>query len=103
MAAPYNPPNKAEEFQIDIGLEDMVNPGSLKANPTLATGDWKISKDGGAEANLTTLPVVQPAGSTTVRVALSATEMTADVVTITGIDQTNPKEWLDFKLCIPTT
>jgi hypothetical protein len=103
MAAPYNPPTKGEEFQIDIGLEDMVNPGSLKANPTLAAGDWKVTKDGGAENNLTTLPVVQPASSTTVRLALSATEMTADVVTITGIDQTNPKEWMDFKLSIPTT
>ena len=35
---------------------------ALKASPTLAAGDVKISGDGGAFANLNTLPSVAPAG-----------------------------------------
>lgn len=103
MAAPYNPPVKNEDFSIQIGLEDYANPGNLKSNPTLASGDFKISKDGGALANLTTLPSVAPASSVCVTVTLSATEMNADYVTIVGIDQTAPKEWADILISIPTT
>jgi hypothetical protein len=103
MAAPYNPPVKNEDFFIQIGLEDYANPGNLKSNPTIAAGDFKVSKDGGALANLTTLPSVAPASSVCVTVTLSATEMNADYVTIVGIDQTNPKEWADVLISIPTT
>jgi hypothetical protein len=103
MAAPYNPPVKGEDFVVYISLADPANPGSFKSNPTLAAGDWKISKDGGALANLATLPVVEPASSVSVKLALSTTEMNADNVFIVGIDQTSPKEWADFVLAIPTT
>jgi hypothetical protein len=103
MAAPYNPPVKNEDFFIQIGLEDYANPGNLKSNPTIAAGDFKVSKDGGALANLTTLPSVAPASSVCVTVTLSATEMNADYVTIVGIDQTNPKEWADVLISIPTS
>lgn len=103
MAAPYNPPVKNQDFFIQIGLEDYANPGNLKSSPTLAAGDFKVAKDGGALANLTTLPAVAPASSVCVTVTLSATEMNADYVTIVGIDQTSPKEWADIILSIPTT
>lgn len=103
MAAPYNPPKKNEDFLIRIALEDYDNPGNFKSNPTIAAGDWKIDKDAGGLTNLTTLPSVSPASSVCVLLSLSATEMNADVVTIVGIDQTNPKEWADFVLSIPTT
>jgi hypothetical protein len=103
MAAPYNPPVKNEDFFIQIGLEDYANPGNLKSNPTIAAGDFKVSKDGGALANLTTLPSVAPASSVCVTVTLSATEMNADYVTIVGIDQTNPTEWADVLISIPTS
>jgi hypothetical protein len=103
MAAPYNPPVKNEDFSIQISLEDWTNPGNFKSNPTLAAGDVKISKDGGALANLTTLPTVAPASSVLVTVSLSATEMNADVVSVVFIDQTSPKEWADFGFSIPTT
>lgn len=103
MAAPYNPPVKNEDFVIFVALQDMANPGSFKASPTLASGDWKVSKDGGALANLTTLPTNTPAASVLVQISLSATEMNADNVTIVGIDQTATKEWADFVLSIPTT
>jgi hypothetical protein len=103
MAAPYNPPTKNEDFIMYVALNDMNVAGSFKANPTIATSDWKISKDGGSLADLTTLPTVAPAGSIWVKITLSNTEMNADSVSIQGIDQTSPKEWADFALNIPTT
>ena len=103
MAAPWNPPKRAEDFECTVALEDMNVPGSFKASPTLAAGDVKISKDGGALANLATLPVVEPAAGSIVKAVLSATEMTADKVTIQFIDQTATKEWADLQITILTT
>lgn len=103
MAAPYNPPVKNEDFIIRIALEDMNVAGSFKSSPTIASGDFKVDKDGGGLNNLGTLPSVDPSGTVCVKITLSATEMNADVVTIVGIDQTSPKEWADFVLSIPTT
>ena len=74
----------------------------FKSNPTLATGDAKISKDGGALANLTTLPAVTPASSRCVRISLSATEMQAARIVVELIDQTSPKEWEDQVVIIET-
>ena len=103
MAAPYNPPTKNEDFIVRIALSDMSVGGSFKSSPTIASGDFKVDKDGGGLTNLSTLPSVDPSGSVLVKVTLSATEMNADVVTIVGIDQTSPKEWADFVLSIPTS
>ena len=103
MAAPYNPPKKGEDFSIDICLTDADNPNRFKVNPTIAAGDFKVYKDNGAPANLTTLPSVSPAGSMLVTVSLSATEMNADKVTIVAKDQSDPPEWADFAISIPTT
>lgn len=103
MAAPYNPPVKNEDFKIRISLEDYANPGNFKTNPTLAAGDFKVSIDGGALTNLTTLPTVSPAAGPLVLLELSAAEMNGDVISIVCIDQTSPKEWADFVLSIPTT
>ena len=82
----------------------LVKRGSIdfKANPTLAAGDVKISKDGGAFANLTTLPAVTPASGEFVEIALSATEMQAARIAIKFIDQTAPKEWEDQAVLIET-
>ncbi len=103
MAAPWNPPVRGEDFKTSICLTDMGNPGSFKANPTIAAGDFKISKDGGAFANLNTLPSVTPAAGVAVELLLSATEMTADYVIIVAIDQTTQKEWADYAFSIVTT
>ena len=103
MAAPYNPPVKNEDFILYITLSDASDPKSFKSNPTIAAGDFQISKDGGAFANLATLPAVTPASGVGVKITLSSTEMNADNVLIVGIDQTATKEWADFALSIPTT
>lgn len=103
MAAPYNPPNKNEDFVVRVSLSDLAVSGSFKASPTIAAGDFKVDKDGGGLTNLTTLPTVDPAGSVLVKITLSNTEMNADVVTLVCIDQTSPKEWADLTLSIPTS
>lgn len=103
MAGPYNPPVKNQAWSTRISLQDMTVVGSLKANPTLASGDWKVDIDGGGFNNLGTLPTVSPASGVAVLLSLSAAEMNGDVITITGIDQTSPKEWADYFLCINTT
>lgn len=72
-----------------------------KTTPTIAAGDFKVSKDGGALANLTTLPSESPAGSGIVAVALSATEMTADRVTVKAHDAAGA-EWDDNGVTIVT-
>jgi hypothetical protein len=103
MAAPYNPPVKNEEFKIRVSLEDYANPGNLKSNPTLASGDFKVDIDGAGLGNLATLPTVSPASSRLVLIELSATEMDGDVITVQCVDQTSPKEWADLVFSIPTT
>jgi len=100
--ANVNPPVKAQAWAFDVELEDYANPGLFKANPTLAAGDVKISKDNGAEANLASLPTVSPAGSRIVSGVTTGTEMDADKVTITLHDQTVPPEWADYSLSIAT-
>jgi hypothetical protein len=47
-----NPPVKGQAFTVSIALQDFSNPGSFKAAPTIASGDFKVVKDGGASANL---------------------------------------------------
>lgn len=81
---------------ISKGLSDY------QANPTLAAGDVQISKDGGAFANLATLPVVTPAAGIAVRVSMSATELTCARAVIKFIDQTAPKEWEDEVAIVET-
>lgn len=103
MAAPYNPPKSGEDFQIRIALQDVSTPGSFRANPTIAAGDFKVDIDGAGFNNLTTTPSVSPAGGVAVLISLSAAEMTGGVITVAGIDQTSPKEWADFVISIPTT
>lgn len=101
MAA-QNPPVNGVAHTAYIALQDFANPGAYKANPTLAAGDVKVSIDGGAFNNLTTLPTVTPAAGIAVKVALSASEMTGDNIFVQFIDQTSPKEWADYAFNIQT-
>lgn len=77
--------------------------GQFQASPTIAAGDWKVSADGAALANLATLPSVDPAASTWVKISLSAGENTGTNVNVQGIDAAGA-EWNDTGFCIrPTT
>lgn len=102
MAAPYNPPVKNEDFIFYVALKSRTT-GRFLVNPTIAAGDFKVKKDAGAPANLGTLPAVDNADEIWVKVALSATEMNADVVCIQAIDATAIAEWEDVAISIPTT
>lgn len=100
MASPeYNPPQYATEYIFYISLSDLADPTLFKSNPTLATGDFKVSKDGGTLTNLGTLPAVTPASSKVVKVTLSAAEMTADNIVVLGSDAAGA-EWCDYMVCI---
>lgn len=89
-------------FTFDISLIDTASRPAFKANPTLATGDFKVSKDNGALANLGTLPTVSPASGRIVRVVLSQAEMNADRVTVVCADAAGD-EWDEVIIAINTT
>lgn len=93
-------PKKNTQFIFDVALIDATARPSLRANPTLAAGDVKVSTDEGAFANAGTLPSVAPASGTNVKVTLSTSEMNGDRVVVQFIDQTSPKEWDDVLVVI---
>lgn len=95
------PPLKNAAFILYTGLVQQADTKLLKANPTLATGDFKVSIDGGAFANLATLPTVTPAGGTAVKISLSAGEMNGDNIVVTCIDASGA-EWCDQLIEIQT-
>lgn len=96
------PPKKNVAFAFKVGLVDQADTKKLKAAPTLAAGDFKISKDGGAFADLATLPTVTPAAGAAVLISLSSTEMNADDIVITCIDAAGA-EWCDQLINLQTT
>jgi len=75
--------------------------GQYKATPTLASGDVKIEKDGGAVANLATLPTVEPAAGTSISISFSAAEMQCEQAVVTFIDAAGA-EWNDDTIHIFT-
>ena len=81
---------------IDKGATDF------ESTPvTIASGDCKISKDGGAFANTTTASFSHVAGGI-YSIPLTATEMQAKVIVVKIVDQTGTKEWEDQAIVITT-
>jgi DNA-binding transcriptional ArsR family regulator len=99
--ATYNPPKKNTAYIMYVGLKDQADGNAFKASPTLAAGDFKVSKDGGSLANLATLPTVTPASGKMVKISLSATEMNADNVTVVCSDASGA-EWADLMINLQT-
>ena len=87
---------------IYFALVDASDGKSFKASPTIASGDFKVSRDGDALANPGTIPVVDPAASIWVKMVLTQAEINGDNLLVQGIDQTGSKEWADIALNIPT-
>lgn len=75
--------------------------GQYKTTPTLASGDFKIEKDGGAAANLATLPTVAPAGGSSLDISFSAAEMQGKLITLRAVDAAGA-EWNDDAIIIAT-
>jgi len=84
--------NQATEFYVMV--VSQADTDIFQVNPTIAAGDFRVSIDGGAFNNPATLPVVSPAGSKQIEIALSAAEMNGDVITVRGSDQAGD-EWCD--------
>ena len=95
-------PKKGVTYTLPVALLSVANPGMFQSNPTIAAGDFKLSKDGGTLTNCTNLPVVTPAGSPILWLVLTAAEMTADLVSIVGSDQAGD-EWGPIHLALHTT
>lgn len=100
--ASYVTPKKNAAFVFYCALEDRANAGLFKAAPTLAAGDFKVSIDGGALANLTDLPTVTPSGGRMVKVTLTASEMNGDNITVVASDASGA-EWYDLVVNIQTS
>ena len=85
-------PVRGEIYQFYLTLVSESDPTTFLTNPTIAEGDFQISIDGSALANLTSLPTVNPANSGLVNVVLSATEMDGEKINVVAIDQSG-SEW----------
>lgn len=81
-----------------VELTDVFDPQFFLVNPTIEAGDFQISKDFGNLVNLNTLPIVDPPGSSSIKINLSATEMNADKIGVFGKDPT--EEWGDINMSI---
>lgn len=91
----YNPPRRGVAYTFYVSLVSQSARPQFQANPTLAAGDVKVSIDGGALANLATLPDAEPDSSKAVRVQLSAAEMTGDNIAVVFSDAAGA-EWDDL-------
>jgi hypothetical protein len=87
-------PKRGVAYSFSRGLYDATRGGHFRVNPTIAAGDFTLSRDNGAFVPLTTLPVVSPAGSALVLFQLTAAEMTATRLTLLGVDQLGG-EWTE--------
>lgn len=97
----YVPPKINTEFIFYIQLEAAAG-GSFQSNPTIASGDFIVSTDGGATGNLATLPVVTPASGKGVKVTLSTSEMNGDNIRVEWNDAAG-SEWLAGYAVIQTS
>ena len=75
--------------------------GQYKVTPTLASGDFKLEKDGGTAANLATLPSVAPAGGSSIDIPFSAAEMQGKHIVLRAVDAAGA-EWNDDAIHIFT-
>jgi len=91
-------PVRGIAYQFPVGLGSVLSTG-FQVSPTIAAGDFQISRDSSAFANLATLPVVSPSGSTSVLISLSSTEMTADKIVIYAKDAAGD-EWNELRAFI---
>ena len=99
--ATYVPAKNATALIFYGALRSQADSTVFKTTPTLAAGDFLISKDGAATANLGTLPTNTP-GNAYIKFSLSGTEMTADNAAILCHDVAGA-EWMDAFFNVPTS
>ena len=84
-----------------VSLLSQANTLVFQSNPTISSGDVQISIDGGALANLGTLPTVVPASSKLVKVTLAQAETNGDNLAI--VFSSAGSQWCDLMVNIQTT
>ena len=99
--ATYVPAKVSTQYIFYVSLVSQADTKLMKSNPTIAAGDFKVSIDGGALANLGTLPTVSPASSVMVKITLSTSEMAGANATVVCIDAAGA-EWCDLVVNIQT-
>lgn len=99
--ASYVTPKKNIAFITYTALVSQADTKLLKSGPTLATGDFKVSIDGGAFANLSTTPTNTP-GGVLVKISLSTSEMNGDNISVACLDAAGA-EWCDQLINIQTS
>lgn len=100
--ADYSLPKKNTAYVFEWGLADYSSPLKIKHTPTLAAGDVKVYGDGALVGNIGTLPA-EIGTSGILTVSLTAAEMNYDRVVIGFEDQTNPPEWINVFVPLPTS
>jgi hypothetical protein len=98
--ASTNPPIRATAYTTYVSVVSQADTKLFKTSVTLATGDVKVSKDGGSFNNIGTLPV-EISTTGVLSLALTGTEMTADTVVVLFRDASGA-EWCDLVLTIHT-
>lgn len=88
--------NQECTITFDLYETDGVN---LKTDASHASGDTKIMKDNGAEANTTNGFIDEGQGYS---ITLTASEMSAAQIVLYIVDQSDPKVWLDRTVIIET-
>jgi hypothetical protein len=95
------PPVKGVAFSFETALVSVADTDIFKAGPTLASGDCKVIRDGTYDDNIDSLPSAVGSCTNVITVALSATEMDADRVTVVLHDAAGD-EWQDQVITIFT-
>jgi hypothetical protein len=98
--ASTNPPIRGTAYTTYVSLVSQADTKLFKTSATLATGDCKVSKDGGSFNNIGTLPV-EISTTGVLSLALTGTEMTADTVVVLFRDASGA-EWCDLMLTLHT-
>jgi len=93
-------PVKNEQYIFVTSLVSQADTKLFQANATLATGDVKVSTDGGNEANISTLPTAINS-TALVKVTVSAAEMNGDYIGVLFVDAAG-SEWCDQTIAIQT-
>jgi len=86
------------ETKVDFDLYE-TDGSDLKVNAVHASGDTKIMKDEGAEANTVNSFADEGQGYS---ITLTTTEMQAARIKVYVVDQSSPKAWLDTTVMIET-
>lgn len=93
-------PLRGVEFDLYFKLGAVADPSTFLTDPTLAVGDFQVSTDDSAFANLVNLPTIVEAGKGLVKATLNIAEMTGSVANFSAIDVSGD-EWEEMAISIP--